>query len=63
MNIMEKSKKLLYRLKNPILILSLYFIWMVIIGEDQYGDPRVFSPVPFTIITIYVWRRFIIKDT
>lgn len=56
------DKKNIYNwLKIIVLILSVYFAWKIIIGDD-YRHTRRFAPIPFTIITIYVWRRFINKN-
>jgi hypothetical protein len=56
------TKKYLNWIKKIILILSIYFVWLVIIDGNDYGDPELFSPIPFTIITVYVWNKFIAKN-
>lgn len=46
-----------------IIIVSVYFIWMIIINEREYSDTKLLTPIPFTIITVYVWRRFMARKT
>lgn len=48
----EKTKNFF---KKLILILSVYFSWLIIL-YDPYSDSLPFQPIPFTILTIYIWN-------
>jgi hypothetical protein len=48
-------------LRIIILILSVYFAWSVII-EKPNSDAIALAPIPFVILTIYVWKELIKKN-
>jgi len=53
----EKFKN---RFKNFILILSVYFIWIVIFTElvsKHDSDVVPYYAIPFTILSIYIWNN------
>ncbi len=51
-----KSAKVLF-LKKIILVVSVYFIWTVILKDPQdYNDYNTLYAIPFTIISIYIWK-------
>lgn len=48
-------KKILSLVNKIILVLSVYLTWTVILYEP-YDDMLLLEAIPFTIVTIYVWK-------
>ena len=46
-----------YWLKIIVITLSVYFSWLIILDTSSYDDTAPFKPIPFTILTIYVWKK------
>jgi hypothetical protein len=50
-------KKTLNTIKSIIIVLSVYFAWLIIISPPEYSDTAPIQPIPFTILSIYIWNR------
>lgn len=52
------------QLKNLCLIISVYAIWVVLMTKFlKSNEDGPFAAIPFTIVSIYVWRKFFDKKT
>lgn len=52
----SRAKSRVFWFKTLVLILSLNFVWAVIIDES-FLEESFYTAIPFTILTIYVWNR------
>jgi len=45
-------------LKNIVLLICVYSIWVMILGEflGGYGDDKIFYAVPATILSIWIYK-------
>ena len=45
-------------LKNVVLLICVYFIWIMILGEflSDYGDDEIFYAIPATILSIWIYK-------
>lgn len=49
--------KTIYWFKVAVIILSVYFSWITILYGFFNDDSAVLEAIPFTILTVYVWRE------
>ncbi len=50
-------KRILYLGKRLIILLSVYFFWLTLIYPIEYTDMAALQAVPFTILSLYMWKR------
>ena len=45
-------------LKNVVLLICVYSIWVMILGEflSGYGDDEIFYAIPATILSIWIYK-------
>ena len=45
-------------LKNIVLLICVYSLWVMILGEflSGYGDDEIFYAVPATILSIWIYK-------
>jgi len=55
---MEIKKISISWLKNIVLLICVYFIWVMILGEflSGYGDEEMFYAIPATILSIWIYK-------
>jgi len=55
---MEIKKLSISWLKSIVLLICVYSIWVMILGEflSGYGDDEIFYAVPATILSIWIYK-------